>query len=803
MRLIYPLLIALCLLTTSNFVRAQNWTAPTKINLEEQLTETKLLSLSLNSDTLIDVVVAGKAADGTLVLLTIENTGTEMVKRNRIATGFKNGKVTTTDINSDNRIDLVISGLTLIETPATFVFINTDNFSFQKQADKLLSSSGTMYFADLNNDTRIDIIESVKIDNVNKLRIYEKTSTGYTLLLDSTTIEISDIAVYDLDNNSTQDFVLSGINGTSPMMVAFRSQENFHFSRQSFLKPVSGTLFIQDMNGDGRADVWASGLTSSGSDSLRSWFSDEGFLPAHRGVSNGVKDIFSADLNHDGATDGLVLFNDDRLVSFNSLSQGFSPSPLFNQVKAFTTGDVDRDNDLDILILRDSLATTWLGVSNNNHSQKNVRPSPPPTGVAISIFEKTFVFWVFPTDDHTPVPSLTYDVWIGRPDLNTVTPTYDLRHKRRMEVSQGNAGHALMKKLSILVTAADSFAIQAIDNSYVGSYRICTGKCSPCATLAVNYLQACEGENVGFTAPPNSYWYSASSGFLGTGGGISVPATASDTLFSLSPDGSGCSRLSTWVVGVSPTGIKKEAETINACEGDPVTLSIPPGWTTVNWQTSPAVNNRNSITLTADKPQTILVTANNGVSGCGYEKTFEIKISKPEIEVENEVLQILKGTSVPLTITSTAQTFSWTPGNGLDNSRVQSPIASPLQTTTYTVTATDNNGCTATASIRVEVRATAFVPNLFTPNNDGRNDALLIYGLGNADNFKFTIYNREGAIVYQTTSVSEATGTGWNGTARGTEQPSGVYYWKVQGKDSQGGALLLNGKNNGSILLVR
>ncbi len=48
-------------------------------------------------------------------------------------------------------------------------------------------------------------------------------------------------------------------------------------------------------------------------------------------------------------------------------------------------------------------------------------------------------------------------------------------------------------------------------------------------------------------------------------------------------------------------------------------------------------------------------------------------------------------------------TYSWLPVTGLDNPSIQTPTAKPAVTTTYTVTVTDNNGCTATANVTVNV----------------------------------------------------------------------------------------------------
>lgn len=47
--------------------------------------------------------------------------------------------------------------------------------------------------------------------------------------------------------------------------------------------------------------------------------------------------------------------------------------------------------------------------------------------------------------------------------------------------------------------------------------------------------------------------------------------------------------------------------------------------------------------------------------------------------------------------------YSWNPSTGLNNATIFNPVASPANTTTYTVTVTDNSGCTATSSTTVTI----------------------------------------------------------------------------------------------------
>ena len=68
------------------------------------------------------------------------------------------------------------------------------------------------------------------------------------------------------------------------------------------------------------------------------------------------------------------------------------------------------------------------------------------------------------------------------------------------------------------------------------------------------------------------------------------------------------------------------------------------------------------------------------------------------------------------------------------------------------------------------------VPNIITPNGDGKNDYLK-FNLTFTD-VDFKVYNRWGILIYQST----ATKAGWDGrTITGEEASSGVYFYIIKG----------------------
>jgi gliding motility-associated-like protein len=88
---------------------------------------------------------------------------------------------------------------------------------------------------------------------------------------------------------------------------------------------------------------------------------------------------------------------------------------------------------------------------------------------------------------------------------------------------------------------------------------------------------------------------------------------------------------------------------------------------------------------------------------------------------------------------------------------------------------TSANSTPTTGTTDGPTNADLYVPNTFTPNGDGRNDIFLAYG-NSVANFKMRIYNQWGQMVSETSNISQ----GWDGTFKGTMQPSGVYVYQIE-----------------------
>jgi gliding motility-associated-like protein len=94
----------------------------------------------------------------------------------------------------------------------------------------------------------------------------------------------------------------------------------------------------------------------------------------------------------------------------------------------------------------------------------------------------------------------------------------------------------------------------------------------------------------------------------------------------------------------------------------------------------------------------------------------------------------------------------------------------------YSLTVTDQYGCTSTSSLSVQTKqclSGILFPNAFSPNNDGHNDLFRPSVLGNIRTYQLQIFNRWGQKVFESADFTK----GWEGKIGGMMQVSAVYVW--------------------------
>jgi gliding motility-associated-like protein len=153
--------------------------------------------------------------------------------------------------------------------------------------------------------------------------------------------------------------------------------------------------------------------------------------------------------------------------------------------------------------------------------------------------------------------------------------------------------------------------------------------------------------------------------------------------------------------------------------------------------------------------------------------SFEQPISDPTFEFNNT--------------SQNATSYQWFFGDN-DSSYAVHPDHTYDEIGLYSVTlvASAQDGCTDTAVIVIKVRdeVIVYVPNSFTPDDNGLNDIflpVLTAGYDRTEGWQFKIYNRWGEEIFN----SEIIGNGWDGTYKGEPVQIGSYTWSLRFKDSQ------------------
>ena len=149
--------------------------------------------------------------------------------------------------------------------------------------------------------------------------------------------------------------------------------------------------------------------------------------------------------------------------------------------------------------------------------------------------------------------------------------------------------------------------------------------------------------------------------------------------------------------------------------------------------------------------------------------------------------------------------FNWSPGDGLSCTDCPNPMATPTQTTSYTLTVSDDNGCIKEASVIVYLVTTrrVYTPNSFSPNGDGLNDLFTIFTSTDALSVNtLQILDRWGDRVYISPDdyiPGDEYNHGWDGRFNGQDAPEGVYVFFAE-------ILFIDGKSEvfkGEVNLLR
>ena len=312
----------------------------------------------------------------------------------------------------------------------------------------------------------------------------------------------------------------------------------------------------------------------------------------------------------------------------------------------------------------------------------------------------------------------------------------------------------------------------------------------------------CEEVEVPIVAATNSDLVSEFNWFnngtlIGTGDNIIFSPQGTETITVVAIDTLGCADTSSVTFYAYPIAISLPDEFVFCEEAGEIELSVanndPLQDLTYEWSPVEVVVGQSSdgsvVTIDLDGPETLYVTVLNqyGCQAIDSAKVyyFDLPAYIPdEILTDEDTIILNSGESAHLeTVFDPSLHYEWLPHEGLDDPFIYNPVATPTETTTYTLTVMNDEGCVASRQITIYVispdcdEPNIFVPNAFTPNGDGNNDVLFVRS-NVIESLEFAVYNRWGQKVFETNDQN----IGWDGTYKGVALPPDVfgYYLKAR-----------------------
>lgn len=239
------------------------------------------------------------------------------------------------------------------------------------------------------------------------------------------------------------------------------------------------------------------------------------------------------------------------------------------------------------------------------------------------------------------------------------------------------------------------------------------------------------------------------------------------------------------------------ADTNEICENECIqVINTSIYGTTYEWYVNGVLNqttqSQNPSPFCFDQADTITLTL-IGINQYGSDTVSDTWIVHPLPTLTvNSYYDMVYGDSVTIGTTHSPGTLLWSPSLNLCDSCDTNNISLQVSTD-FTILITSIYGCESSQNVHVEVNYKNFVdvPDNFSPNGDGVNDILYVYGFG-IKSLKFRVFNRYGQQVFISTDQTK----GWDGTIMGEPTSTATFAYTVEYELIQGGKYFKEGYVN-------
>lgn len=205
------------------------------------------------------------------------------------------------------------------------------------------------------------------------------------------------------------------------------------------------------------------------------------------------------------------------------------------------------------------------------------------------------------------------------------------------------------------------------------------------------------------------------------------------------------------------------------CIGQNNTINTGSGFATYLWQ-----NGITDSSIAVTVPGLYKVIVSNDFNCFATDSVDILKVVTPPSNFLDADSSICSGDKIKIYPRGIFNEYLWNTGSSSSSIEIDQPGI-------YWLTVQDKNLCTGSDTIHIlkkDCNAVFYIPNAFTPNDDGLNDIFKPIVTGKISDFYFAVYNRFGKMIFSTNNP----GAGWDGKINGTPQNSGIFVWQCRYK---------------------
>ncbi|MCD6580021.1 VCBS repeat-containing protein, partial [bacterium] len=402
----------------------------------------------------------------------------------------REGSICYGDIDNDGDLDLILTGYTGTSRVSK-IYQNNGAGSFIEINSGQLSGvyQSSIVLGDIDNDGDLDLILTGDTGSNYISKTYQNSGTGSFTEINSgelTGVERGYVILGDIDNDGNLDLILTGYTGAGHVGKIYRNDGTGSFTEinSGQIQGVRySTLNLGDIDNDGDLDLILTGYNGSYLGKIYQNNGTGNFTEINAGQLTSIDfgAVSMGDIDNDGDLDLIVsgcpadgnnaatkTYQNDGTGSFTEIVSGQLIDLYYSSV---ASGDIDNDNDLDLILTGYDTVNYISKIYKNNEETINNIPNTPTNLQADDNNGYWKLSWDAPTDDHTSTNMLRYHIAISTTtsgNYNYINTAIDYPR------GQANIGNVCLAKdhyyeTNIPLSTKIYWKVNAIDTSFIFS----------------------------------------------------------------------------------------------------------------------------------------------------------------------------------------------------------------------------------------------------------------------------------------------------------------------------------------------